>query len=187
MEFLVDLWLPILVSAVLVFVASSVIHMLVQWHKQDYAPLPGEDAVADALRAAGAGPGNYMFPRCESMKQLQDPAVAARFERGPIGILTLLPPGPPAMGKALGQWFAFCLFVGVFTAYVASLALGPGAEYLKVFQLVGATAFLGYAVSEVTESIWKGVAWSTTAKYLFDGLIYAVVTAGTFGWLWPAA
>ena len=42
---LADLWLPILVSGVVVFVVSSVIHMLIPIHRGDYAKLPGEDAV----------------------------------------------------------------------------------------------------------------------------------------------
>ena len=33
---LAALWLPILLSAVIVFVASSLIHMVSGWHKSDY-------------------------------------------------------------------------------------------------------------------------------------------------------
>jgi hypothetical protein len=27
--------------------------------------------------------------------------------------------------------------------------------------------------------------WSIVLKESFDGLIYSLLTAGTFGWLWP--
>ena len=57
---------------------------------------------------------------------------------------------------------------------------------MTVFRLTGTAAFLGYALTNVTNSIWKGVSWGVTAKFLFDGLVYALVTAATFGWLWPA-
>ena len=83
-------------------------------------------------------------------------------------------------------WFLYTVVIGFMVAYVASRTLAPGAEYLKVFQIVGAVAFLGYAGAEPTASIWKFVSWGTTAKLVLDGLVYALLTAGVFGWLWPA-
>jgi len=58
MEFLLDLWLSISAAAVLVFVASSVMHMLLPIHRNDYGQLPGEDQVLDAMRSAGVGRGH---------------------------------------------------------------------------------------------------------------------------------
>jgi hypothetical protein len=89
------------------------------------------------------------------------------------------------MGKALGFWFVFCLVISLFVAYLTGRTLGPGADYLAVFRVAGTTAFLGYAAAQATDSIWKGQAWGATCKHLLDGLIYALLTAGTFGWLWP--
>ena len=57
------LWLPILLSSVIVFVVSSVIHMALPWHKSDYPPIPNEDKVMDALRPFAIPPGDYMVPR----------------------------------------------------------------------------------------------------------------------------
>ena len=51
--------------------------------------------------------------------------------------------------------------------------------------MAGATAFLGYSLALIQESIWKGQTWGVTFKHVFDGLIYGLLTAGTFGWLWP--
>jgi len=183
MEFLADLWLPIVLSAVFVFLVSSVLHMLVPLHKSDFEPLPNESEVLAAMREHGVGPGDYMFPHCDDMKALGSPEMLAKFEQGPVGNMTVLPPGPPAMGKALGQWFVYCLVISVFVAYVASFAVGAGADYMEVFRLTGTVAFLGYGVGAATNSIWKGVKWSSTWKFVFDGLLYALATAGTFGWL----
>jgi hypothetical protein len=179
------LWLPILLSAVIVFVASSIIHMLLPIHKSDYRQLPEEDRVLDTLRAAGVTPGRtYHFPYC-THKEMKSPEAVERFKRGPVGLLTLIPSGAPAMGKYLGQWFLYCVLIGVFVAYLTGRTLSRDTQYLDVFRVAGPTAFLGYAVAQIQDSIWKGQAWSVTLKHLFDGLIYGLLTAGTFGWLWP--
>ena len=73
-----SLWLPILVSAALVFIASSVSHTLLPFHKSDYGKLPGEGEVMDFFRRLGVGPGDYLFPRPGSRKELSDPAATAR-------------------------------------------------------------------------------------------------------------
>ena len=187
MDTLAALWLPILLSAVFVFVASSILHMLVPIHRGDFAKLPDEDQVLEALRAHGVGPGDYMFPCAGSMKEMGTPEMQAKLARGPVGNMTVIPSGPYNMGRSLLQWFLYCLLIGVFTAYVSMYALPPGTHYTMVFRVTGAAAVLGYAFASIPNSIWKGVKWSTTAKFAFDGVVYALVTAGTFGWLWPAA
>ena len=187
MEFLSELWQPIAVSAALVFLVSSVMHMLLPIHKGDFSRLANEDAVLEALRSKGVGPGNYMFPFAASMQELGSPGMLEKFRKGPAGSLIVRPAGPPAMGRALGQWFLFSLAVGLLVAYVAWHALGRGADYLLVFQLTGSVAWLGYGFGHLQDSIWKGVKWSTSFKFLLDGLVYGLVTAGAFGWLWPRA
>ncbi len=184
---LVDLWLPILVAAVFVFVVSSVVHMCLPIHRSDVKKLTNEADILAAIRKAGATPGDYMFPCPASMKDMASPEMLERYKQGPIGFVTLCPPGPPTMGKALGQWFVWCIVVGVFVAYIAGLALPRGAEFGTVFRVTGAIGVLGYAFSHVTNSIWKGASWVTTAKFVFDGVLYALTTAATFAWLWPAA
>jgi hypothetical protein len=179
------LWMPILLSAVIVFVASSLLHMVLPYHKSDYRKLPEEDRVVDALRAAGVTPGPvYHFPHT-THKDMKSPEVAEKFKRGPVGLLTVIPSGPPAMGKYLGLWFVYCVVVSVVVAIVAGTTLSAGTRYLVVFHLTGLAAFLAYGVGQLQDSIWKGQTWGVTFKHVVDGLIYALVTAGTFGWLWP--
>jgi hypothetical protein len=179
------LWLPILVSAVIVFVVSSIIHMLLPWHKNDYPRVPEEDKLMDALRPLAVPPGDYMIPRASSMQDMRSPEFAAKLQKGPVLILTMMPNGPFAMGKSLVSWFLYSLVIGIFAAYVASRALPAGAEYLRVFQLTGVTAFIAYSLALWQMSIWYRRAWRITLKATVDGLIYALLTAGTFGWLWP--
>ena len=182
---LTSLWLPILLSAVFVFIASSIIHMLPLWHKGDYPPLPNQDQVMDALRPLALPRGDYMVPRAANMADMKTPEFQEKLTRGPVLMMTVLPNGPYGMGKALGLWFVYSLVISYFAAYIAGRALAPGANYLEVFRFAGATAFIGYAAALWQMSIWYNRSWAMTIKSTFDGLIYACLTAGTFGWLWP--
>ena len=179
------LWLPILLSSVIVFIVSSVIHMASPWHKNDYPKVPNEDKVRDALRPLAIPPGDYMVPRASSSQEMRSPEFAEKIKQGPNMVLTVIPNGPWPMGQYLTLWFFYAVVVGVFAAYVAGRALPPGAAYLSVFRFAGVTAFVGYSVALWQMSIWYRRAWSTTIKATVDGLIYALLTAGTFGWLWP--
>ena len=180
-----SLWLPILVASVLVFVASSVIHMFLGYHANDYAPLPGEEAVGAALRNASVPPGDYTMPYAGSMKAMSSPEFMEKMNRGPVATLTVRPAGPVGMGKQLAAWFVFILVVTIFCAYVTSRAVDLGADYLDVFRFAATTAVMAYAVGTWSESIWYGRKWSTTLKNTLDGLIYAALTGGVFGWMWP--
>lgn len=180
-----SLWLPILLSSVIVFLVSSIIHMASPWHKSDYPRVPNEDKVMDALRPLAIPPGDYMLPRPSSGKDMRSPEFAEKLQKGPVMVLTVLPNGPMSMGRNLVLWFLYSAVVGLFAAYVAARALPFGAPYLSVFRFAGTTAFVGYSIALWQMSIWYRRAWSTTIKATVDGLIYALLTAGTFGWLWP--
>jgi hypothetical protein len=182
---IVSLWLPILLSAVLVFVVSALIHMVFRYHANDFRKLPQEDAVAEALRKLSIPPGEYMMPHAASPKEMNSPEFQEKVKRGPGAILTIWPGGRTSMVTNLVQWFVYAVMIGIFAAYVAGRALGPGAHYLAVFRFVGVTAFACYAIAGWQNSIWFRRSWSTTLKNTFDGLVYALLTAGTFGCLWP--
>jgi hypothetical protein len=180
-----ELWLPILLSSVIVFIASSIIHMALKYHDNDYRKLPDEAAAADALRKLNIPPGQYILPRASNMKEMNSPEHIEKLKRGPVGIVHIWPSGKPEMAKYLVQWFIYVLVVGVFSAYVAGRALGAGSHYLAVFRFVGVTAFCCYVVGGLQESIWWRRPLSMTLKNSIDGLLFALLTAGTFGWLWP--
>ena len=180
------LWLPILLAAVFVFIASSIIHMLLPYHNSDFAKLPDGEKVMDELRKYNFPPGEYHMPAAENAKDLSSPAYIEKMKKGPVAFMTVLESGPPSMGTSLVLWFVYTIVVGIFAAYICGRSLGPGADYLAVFRFAGATAFIAYSVGLWQNSIWYKRKWSTTVKNTFDGLIYALLTAGTFGWLWPA-
>ena len=185
MVYLPSLWLPILLSAVTLFVASSVLHMVLTYHRSDYSPLPGEEKVMAAMRKEGVSRGHYYLPHCVSPKEMADKREL--FEQGPVAFLTVLPKGVPAMAKPLVSWFVYSLVLSLVVAYLAGRTLAPGTDYLMVFRVAGTAAFLGYAGCSASESIWRGMPWSITLKHIFDGLVYALLTGGVFGWLWPGA
>lgn len=179
-----SLWLPILLSAVAVFVVSSIIHMFLGYHSADYRKLPAEDEFMAAVRKLDIPPGDYMVPCPTTHAAFKEPAFQERFKAGPRAVMTVFGPYT-GMGAQLGLWFLYALLIGVTAAYISGRALGPGAHYLKVFRFAGATAFYGYALAHLQASIWYKRSWGTTLRNVFDGLIYGLVTAGFFGWLWP--
>ncbi|MBZ5647954.1 MAG: hypothetical protein LAN37_12110 [Acidobacteriia bacterium] len=181
---LASLWLPIVLSAVIVFIASSVMHMALKYHQGDYRKLPDEDKLLPVLRAAALTRGLYMFPYCKH-EEMKSPEMAEKWKQGPCGILTVFPTGMPQMPKFLGQWIGYCLLINFFVAYLAAHTLAPGAHYLAVFRVVGTAGFLGYGLGNISNGIWKGQPWSMVIKEVIDGLVYGLLTAGTFGWLWP--
>jgi hypothetical protein len=181
-----SLWLPIVLAAVFVFVLSSVIHMVLGYHRNDMTAVPREEEVMNALRPLAIPPGDYVVPHAGSAANMKTPEFQEKAAKGPVIFMTVRPNGIPGMGASLLQWFVYCLLVGVFAAYVTSRALDPGDTYLHVFRFAGATAFACYGVALLQNSIWWGKQWSATLKSVFDALLYSLVTAGTFGWLWPS-
>ena len=185
MTSLASLWLPILLSAVAVFIVSSIVHMVLPHHRNDFGKLPGEDDVMRALAQGSPTPGTYMFPFAGSMAAMKDPAWVERRTRGPAGILTVMPAGMPGMAKNLVQWFIYSIVISLFAAYIASRALRPGAVGGEVLRFTAATAFFCYGVGMAHESVWFNRRWSVTFKYFFDALLYAFATGAVFVWLWP--
>jgi hypothetical protein len=181
-----SLWLPILLSAVLVFIVSSVIHMVLTYHRNDFRALPREDDAMAALRPLAIPPGDYVVPFAGDPAVMKSPEYQARLEKGPVLFMTVLPNGQMSMGTSLALWFAYSIVVGILAAYVTGRALGPGAHYLEVFRFAGTTALAGYALALAQTSIWYRRNWMATLKSMFDGLVYALLTAGVFGWLWPS-
>jgi len=184
MMFLSTLWLPIVLSAVIIFVASSIMHMLLPYHRSDYDKIPDEDNVRSAMRAAGLKRGLYVFPFC-THKEMNSPEVIEKYNQGPNGMMIVFPTGRPFMPKYLGLWFGYCLVIAFFVAYIAGHTVAQGTDYLAVFRVVGATAFMAFGLGPLANVVWKGYPWSFVLKEAVDGLIYGLLMAGTFGWLWP--
>jgi hypothetical protein len=181
---LAALWIPILLSSVIVFAASSLMHMVLKYHQAEYRQLPEEDKLLGAMRGVALTPGIYMFPYC-SHENVKTEAIQEKFKQGPVGMLTIRSSGPMAMGKFMGMWFAYTLLVAIFVAYLTGHTVAAWAHYLQVFRVAGTAAFMAYGMGTIINSIWKGQPWSMTVKEIIDGLLYACLTAGTFGWLWP--
>jgi hypothetical protein len=185
MTALLGLWLPIVLSAVAVYLASSVIHMVTPWHRGDYRGVTNQESFMAALRPFGLTPGDYMVPRPGSMAEMRTPEYKRLHQQGPVMFFTVRPSGVMKIGPQLLQWFLYSLVISVFAGYVAQVELPIGTDYPRVFQIVGTTAFLGYSAALVQQSIWYGRSWAMTLRTMLDGLLYALLTAGMFGWLWP--
>ena len=180
------LWLPILLSATAVWVASALFWTVMPHHKSDWGKLPDEDAARQALTPQGLVPGQYSIPYALTHEDLQDPETIRKFEEGPVGILTVMPSGTPTMGSKITLSFVFYLVISTIVAYLVSRTLDAGADYLAVFRVTGTVAWLAYGTATVPDAIWFGRPWSGIVKGLLDALVFGLLTAGFFGWLWPA-
>lgn len=179
-----QLIVPTLLSAVAVFVLSSLVHMVLKWHNPEYRRLPDEDAVCGAL-GTGLPPGQYIFPHCLEPKDMS-PEMAKKFETGPLGLLYVRPPGGMQIGPFLAKWAVFLVIVSALVAYIARMALPPGADAMLVFRLTAMVTWLAYSCGGPADSIWSGKPWVVTIKFLVDGLAYGFATGAIFAWWWPA-
>jgi hypothetical protein len=185
MLWITDLWLPILVATVLVFVASNIVWMVLPHHKSDARRLPDEPPSLEVLGKQGLKPGLYRFPWAGSMAEMKDPAFVEKLNKGPVGLLTVLPNGPFNMGRQLGLWTGYILVMSILVAYVAGRVLGADAPALQVFRVAGTVAFLGYSGSQLPSAIWWGKPLGVAVKEILDGLAYGLITGAAFAWLWP--
>jgi hypothetical protein len=176
------LWLPILLSAVFVFVASAIVWMALPHHRNEWKGLANEEAARAALKGVAAG--QYVLPWCPP-ERMKDPEYLKKREEGPTAWLTVVRPGVRGMGGQFVLSFIYYIFVSGVAAYVAGRTLGAGAPYLQVFRVVGTVSWVAYGWSGISDAIWFGKPWGSVVKHLGDALFYALVTAGTFGWLWP--
>ena len=185
MQFLNDLWLPIIVSGVGVFIMSALVWTALPHHKKEFAAVPNEVAVMDAMRVGGITPGRYVTPFMGDRARMQTPEGQALLERGPIAYVTVQRPGMPNMGPMMLQSLLSATVISCFVAYLAWHALTPAATYLEVFRITGTATFMAYALGPISESIWFARPWKSQLLNLVDSLLYAGVAGGIFGWLWP--
>lgn len=178
---ILDLWLPILVAAVVCFLASALMWALLRYHNRDYKQAADEEAVRAALK--GSAPGYYILPFCLDPAEAQKPEMKKKFDEGPQAYITVAGNGMPRMGPKLGFIFVFFLAVSVLAAYFVTFSVAPGADYLHVFRVAGTVAFIANSFAVVPESIWFARPWSMTVKNFIDAAVYSLLTGGIFGWL----
>ena len=180
-----SLLLPIVLSAVGVFLLSSIIHMAMPWHKGDYVRVPDEDRVADALRPFNIPPGDYGMPNPMTEAGGRNPDFMAQMSRGPVVVMTVVQPGPFSMGRSITTWFLFCLLVSAIAGAMAGTVVAPGGNDHAIFHQAGMVSFLSFTLGAWPLSIWYHRKWSTALKGTFDGLLYGVATGLIFTWMWP--
>lgn len=178
---IIDLWIPILASALIMWIASALIWTVMPWHKKDYRKTSDEEGVRAAL--SGLSPGSYNVPHCASQAEFKNPEVQQKFKDGPLAFVTILPNGMPSMGRNMVLMFVYFIFIGVLCAYFVSRTVDPGSDYLGIFRVAGCVAWIANGVAHIPESVWFGRPFSSTIKSLFDALIYGLLAGGVFGWL----
>ncbi|HVG86976.1 MAG TPA: hypothetical protein VM820_20810 [Vicinamibacterales bacterium] len=184
MQFIMELWIPILVGGLAVFVMSALVWTVLPHHRKEWRKLPNEEQVADAIRAGNVTPGLYHLPHMNDMKEMGSPEGIAKMNRGPLVYMTVAPTGMPTMGPMMAKSAIASIIIATFVAYVAWHSLPAGSEYLQVFRIVSAVGFMTYCLGSIPESIWFARPWSSFFLQAFDALLYGLVLGGVFGWLW---
>lgn len=184
MRFLVELWVPILVSGAAVFVLSALAWTVGPHHRTEYVGVPNETDVMDALRAARVPPGRYVVPFLGDGERFKTPEGRTLVADGPLAFITIAPKGLPRMGRMMALSLASALLISACAAYLAFHTLAPGAPYLTVFRVTGMATFMAYALGLISESVWFARPWRSLAVNTLDAVIYAMVSGGIFGWLW---
>lgn len=185
MQFVMALWLPILVSGLAVFVMSALVWTVLPHHRKEFGGLANDDAVLATIRGGNPTPGLYMTPHFKSAEERNSAAGKARLEAGPMAFVTVMPGGNRGMGPMMAQSLVANVLVATFVAYLAYHTVDAGAEYLKVFRVAGTATFMAYGLGHIPDSIWFGRPWSSYLLGAFDALLYALIAGGIFGWLWP--
>lgn len=191
MDFLTNLWLPIIVSAAVTWIAGAIVWMALPHHKKDMTDLPNEKQVIETIRSLGLPPGNYGIPGggCDKAR-MQDPEVQRCWKEGPLGYISLWKT-PPKMGSNMIGSFCVNLAVSITIAYLAWVTLGrltidggPRLTFGAVFQVTGTAGVLAYAFSHIPCSLWFGAYKRTIVMNFIDGVVYGLITGAIFAWLW---
>ncbi|MFG0329937.1 MAG: hypothetical protein ACF8PN_08570 [Phycisphaerales bacterium] len=186
MDMLIDLWLPILVSAVAIFILSFVAWVVMPHHKTEWVKLPDEERFKEAIRGMNIPPGNYIFPGCAKGEDMNSEAFKERYSAGPWGTLMVWR-GQPSMGRNLALSFLVYFIISVFVGYVGVLGAEPGMGFSEVFQITGTAAIMAYTFGALPGMIWFGATAKSFINHFADCIVYGAVTGAIFGWLWPAA
>jgi hypothetical protein len=190
MEFLLSLWLPILLSAAAVWIASMIVGMALPHHKQDWIGLPdppGEDGFMDYLRKSGLKPGNYLFPDFRGREALKSEKVEKALKEGPVGHLSVWQTPLTMGGKMVGTFIVY-LVVSALIAYLTRVALPPipgPTPFAKVFQFATTAGVLAYCFSFIPNALWWGSYKRTIVANVIDGILYAAITGAIVAWRWP--
>lgn len=176
-----SLWLPILVSGVVLFFASWLAWMVIGHHKNDWQGLPDEQAIVDVIRSTNIGPGQYMFPHCPSPEEWKSGAHQERLKAGPKGALYVWKPGGGMGANLFCTWLLFTVLSFVI-AYLAGIALPPGATFKEVFRFTSTAGILTYASSGLLNAIWFK---RKVVGDIIDGIAYGLLTGLVFALLWP--
>ncbi len=186
MDFLAALWLPILLSAAAVWIASAIGWMVVGHHHNDWKPMPNEEQFSNALRTLAVPPGNYGFPHAEDCKKaMKDPAFQNRWKSGPTGLIMIWNTNV-SMGKCMVLTMLVYIGISTLIAYLGWNALPhAGAGFLKAFQILGTAGVLAYAFAHIPGCIWFQSYPRTIVLSMIDGIIYGLITGAVFAALWP--
>jgi hypothetical protein len=185
MDILSQLWLPILVSAAAVWMASALAWMALPHHKKDWKGLPDEAAFFRAFDGLNIPQGNYGFPHCGDKSRMKDPEVKRRMEAGQMGILSVF--GKMNMGKNMVITFVVYLAISVFVAYIGAAAVKRGAGFSEAFRVLGTAGVLAYAFGHIPNGVWFGHYPRAILMCVLDGVVYGLITGAVFAAMWPAA
>ncbi|MEQ1828197.1 MAG: hypothetical protein ABL921_19715 [Pirellula sp.] len=175
-----DLWLPILLAGLASHVLSTIAWTVLPHHKPEWNRLPIENELQDLVQKHNVAPNQFMFPFAASGAECQTEEFKQKQAKC-TGMLVLWS-SPLHMGKAIGFTLAFFLVAAFVMGYLGSIALKPGAPFMRVFQFMTTAALLTHCAGIFPNAFWFR---RRVAMELVDGCVFAIATGLIFAALWP--
>lgn len=187
MDFIVQMWIPIVASGAAVWFYSFFSWAMSPIHKGDFVNLTGPKNrdVMDFIARSGLKPGNYGYGLFADHKEANKPENKARWGAEPMGQFSVW--ARPNMGANMAFTFLFYCLVSVFVAYLGHETLGGAATFGRKFQICGTAGVLAYSFAFVPGSIWFQAGRNSIISHVFDGVMQGLITGAMFAWLWRAA
>ena len=179
---LISLFFPVLLTTVALFISGFLCWAILPNHKPDWQKLPNEDEFLDAIAELNLPRGNFAYPHAMDQQSMESDTYKRAVERGTFGTVQVWGEAPK-MGTNLIRQVVYLLVTNSCLAYLSTLALPAGADFMQVFRFVATAALLTFTVAVVPGTIWFK---NRLTGYLIDGVIQAVIVGAIFGSMWPA-
>lgn len=179
---LISLWLPILLTTVMLFFSGFICWMVLPNHKPDWKKLPNETEFLHKMAEWDIPKGNYAYPYAMDKESMEGENAKKAIEQGTFGTIQAWG-GQPSMGNNLLCQVGFLFVTNFCLAYLATLGVAPGADFMTVFRFVATAAFLTFTAAVVPGAIWFK---NRITGHIIDGVIQAAIAGAVFAWLWPS-
>lgn len=169
-------WDKILIAAfagaAALFLWNAIVWMVLQWHNADFKRFSAPGPVEDALAKSGATSGMYMLPHADDFPlKHRDPALVARWAKGPNATIIVAPPGPCMSGLTFGRGFALCVLEALGAAILFRFSSGRVESIPRALGFGAGLGALIHGIPHLQQSNWAMFPWGHAFKSMIDGAV----------------